>query len=64
MLHEDETAPPLTREFITAAIQKVIDAPMRVCGATEPHIVHPKANGWTICANCLAAVFVEAARCP
>lgn len=48
----------LTRGTLLAAIEKVRNAPMRVCGVTEPHVVHPRASGWTGCANCFGPVFV------
>lgn len=55
-----QTAAPLTAEDLRRVFETVQDAPVRVCGTTEPHVVHPKAHGWTYCANCFGPVFVEA----
>jgi len=49
----------LTLEGLQKALDQIYNAPPRVCGVTEPHVVHPKANGWTNCANCAEAVKVR-----
>lgn len=36
----------------------------RVCGVTEPHVVHPQHwehGGWGTCGNCLGPVYIDAA---
>lgn len=48
----------LSIEMLQSAIEMVANAPRRICGTTEPHVVHPKAHGWTNCANCFGACFV------
>lgn len=54
---------PLTAETLRKAFEAARTAPMRVCGATEPHVVHPadkERGGWTRCANCFQPVEVPA----
>lgn len=57
-----EPPEPLTLDSLRAAMDAVRDAQPRRCGATEPHVVHPRAVGWTSCADCLSPVFVEGRR--
>lgn len=52
----------ITIADIEAALQKLKDSPIRICGVTEPHIVHPKAlevPGFYTCANCFSPLLVE-----
>lgn len=44
---------------IRRAIEKIQNAPIEICGATYPHVVHPEAVGWTGCANCFSPVFID-----
>jgi hypothetical protein len=49
----------LTREMVLRAAEKLRSMPLRVCGATSPHVVHPKAfeqGGWWVCGNCFQPV--------
>lgn len=54
----DAIQPPLSVETLRAAVEMIEKAPRRVCGSTEPHVVHPGARGWTNCANCFGACFI------
>lgn len=48
----------LTKEDIEAAIEKVREV-RPPCGTPENlHVVHPRAVGWTTCANCFGPVYV------
>lgn len=55
----DPTPIPFTAETLQRAFERIRDEPPRVCGATEPHVVHSKANGITHCANCFQLIEVE-----
>lgn len=47
---------PLTEDALRRAFEAVRDAEYRPC----PHVVHPKSEGWTTCANlCGAVVYIE-----
>lgn len=55
-------APPLTREMFRAAIEKMMNQPVRICGLTEPHVLHPhhwRDGGWGFCGNCMMPVECE-----
>lgn len=43
---------PLTLEILQKAMDEIWNAPVRICGVTEPHVVHPKADGITRCGMC------------
>jgi len=47
-----------SKSDLKAWIEKCRDAPVELCGATKPHIVHPKALGddMAICANCFQQI--------
>ena len=56
----------LTPEDLWAAIEALEQRVVSVCGATEPHVFHPKdleyalANGaWLVCGNCFSPVKVD-----
>lgn len=49
---------PLTLEMLQRAFDKIANAPVRVCGATEPHLVGPHSQGFTGCANCGEVIYV------
>lgn len=52
------TAVPITVDMLKAAFQKIEDRDYQV----YPHVVHPKDEGWAICANCFQPVFVPETR--
>lgn len=60
-MSDDDTASgaSLTRADLDALMDKIWNEPPRMCGATEPHIVHPQAEGWTVCGNCMMPVRVR-----
>lgn len=49
------SGPTLTEADLRAAMEELLNRPIQVCS----HVVHPKATGWTICANCFQPVEVE-----
>lgn len=54
------TADPLTQDTLRKAYEFVRDNPFySVCGtAQRPHVVSPRARGWSMCANCFTTVWV------
>ena len=53
----DGGAKAITREDIERAMKAIQEAPVTICGVTHPHLVHPKAEGWTGCANLCGGYF-------
>jgi hypothetical protein len=47
----------LTREALERGFAEVLRQ-RSVCGVHHPHLVHPRARGWTLCANCFGPVWV------
>lgn len=48
------TARGITREDIAAALVTLRDRPRTV----HRHVVHPRSEGWTICADCFQPLFI------
>lgn len=55
----------LTADMWERAFAELRDRPVPpTCGSEErPHIVHPRAKGWTRCANCLQPLMTEGLTC-
>lgn len=51
-------AAPITIDALNELMRRCWEDPPRICGVTHPHVVHPRAEGWTLCANCFGPVFV------
>ncbi len=54
----NDNANSLTVEDLQQAAEKIKTTPVRVCGVTFPHVVHPdsKDGTWGTCASCFAPV--------
>lgn len=54
-----EEAGVLTREELERWAEKLFTEPEPFCGSKErPHLVHPSAQGTTVCANCFTPIEV------
>lgn len=45
---------PLSEEALRQSFERLgeLGEPVQVCGVTHPHVVHPKDDGWILCAWC------------
>ena len=60
--NDHASSAPITIEMLRSAMDKIVNAPIVVCGVTHPHMVSPSAGpgSWTLCANCFRPVHLPA----